>query len=182
MSKAQNLLVFAMGATIGSLATYFITKNYFERRNQEDVESVKSSLKEYYEGKYKEEIEEEYKDQNVKEIAAEIIQQAGYAPTKNVKTVEETEEDDDSITIISPEEFGDYPDFKLVSLTYYADYVLADEKGNKVDVDSTVGEEALGSFGEYEDDSVHVRNMKLRTDYEILLDPRCFSEVHKRRS
>lgn len=181
MSKAQNLLVFAIGATIGSLATYFITKNYYERRNQEDVESVKTSLKEYYEGKYKEEIEEEYKDQNAKEIAAEIIQQAGYAPIKTVKPVEETEEDD-SITIISPDEFGDYPDFKLVSLTYYADYVLADDKGNKVDINSTVGEEALGTFGEYEDDSVHVRNMKLRVDYEILLDPRCFSEVHKRRS
>ncbi len=92
------------------------------------------------------------------------------------------EDDGTHIKVIAPEEFGDYPEFKLISLSYYADGVLADDKGNKIDIEATVSEEALNTFGEYEDDSVHVRNTKLQTDYEILLDPRCFSEVHKRRS
>ncbi len=71
MSKANFMIGVATGAVIGSLVTWIITKKEYERRNQEDVESVKTSLKEYYEGKYKEEIEEEFENKNAKEIASE---------------------------------------------------------------------------------------------------------------
>ena len=40
-----------------------------------------------------------------------------------------------------------------------------------------VGFESLGSFGEYEDDCVHVRNDAQKTDYEILRALRNYSEV-----
>lgn len=47
------------------------------------------------------------------------------------------------------------------------------------DVEEIVGEESLTHFGEYEDDSVFVRNDRLKCDYEILLDQRNYSDVTK---
>ena len=82
--------------------------------------------------------------------------------------------------VISPEEFGEFEEYEKISLTYYADKVLADENDEEVDdVDEIVGEESLNHFGEYEDDSVFVRNDRLKCDYEILLDQRNYSDVAK---
>lgn len=82
--------------------------------------------------------------------------------------------------VISPDEFGEMEDedYDKVSVTYYADGVLADEYDEVVEnVDEIVGEESLTHFGEYEDDSVFVRNDKLKCDYEILLDQRNYSDI-----
>lgn len=84
--------------------------------------------------------------------------------------------------IISPEEFGEFEDYERISLSYYADQVLADEDDEKVeDVDNVIGLESLTHFGEFEDDSVFIRNDRLRCDYEILLDQRTYSDVIKQR-
>ena len=75
--------------------------------------------------------------------------------------------------VIPPEDFGDDPDYKTVSLTYYADKVLTDEDNHVINpgrIDDLIGEDSLTHFGEYEEDSVFVRNEKRKTDYEILLD------------
>lgn len=84
--------------------------------------------------------------------------------------------------VISPDEFGEFEDYERISLSYYADQILADEDDEKVeDVDNVVGLESLAHFGEYEDDSVFVRNDRLKCDYEILLDQRTYSDVIKQR-
>lgn len=78
--------------------------------------------------------------------------------------------------VISPDEFGEIDEYTQVSLTYFADGVLSDEYGAVVDnVEEIVGD-ALNHFGEYEDDSVFVRNDAKRCDYEILQDLRTFEE------
>ena len=41
----------------------------------------------------------------------------------------------------------------------------------------TIGKDSLTHFGEYEDDSVFVRNDRLKADYEILMDQRTYAEV-----
>ena len=80
--------------------------------------------------------------------------------------------------IISPEEFGDFDEYTKLSLTYYSDGVLADENDEIVDdIDETVGADFADHFGEYEDDSVFVRNDRLKCDYEILRDNRSYSDV-----
>ena len=84
--------------------------------------------------------------------------------------------------VITPEEFGDLDDYETISLTYYADQILADDNDVIVDdIEDVVGFDSLNSFGEYEDDSVFVRNDRLKSDYEILLDQRKYSDVIKRR-
>lgn len=79
--------------------------------------------------------------------------------------------------VISPEEFGEMNDYEKISLTYYANGILADENDEVIDdIEETVGD-ALEHFGEYEDDSVFVRNEENMCDYEILFDQRNFSEI-----
>ena len=86
--------------------------------------------------------------------------------------------EDDRPYVISPDEFGELDDYDLISLTYYADEVLADDIDEIVeDVDDVVGLDSLTHFGEYEPDSVFVRNDRLKADYEILLDERTYPEA-----
>lgn len=52
---------------------------------------------------------------------------------------------------------------------------------SKDDIEETIGSDALNHFGEYEDDSVFVRNETLDKEYEILMDTRRFSDVYPTR-
>lgn len=80
--------------------------------------------------------------------------------------------------VIAPEEYGDREDFDTKSWTYYSDFVLVDEEGEiVVDPESIIGD-ALAHFGDYEDDSVYVRNEETECDYEILKHEKTFSEVY----
>ena len=83
--------------------------------------------------------------------------------------------------IISPDKYNEYDDYDQISLIYYIkDGVILDEEGEDVEY----AEKILGldggideHFGEYEDDSVFIRNDYLRCNYEILKDNRHFYEV-----
>lgn len=82
--------------------------------------------------------------------------------------------------VISPFDFGEIDDYDRVSLTYYADNILEDENYDIItekDRDDYIGNKALFTFGEYEDDSVFVRNERLRTDFEILRDYRTYEQA-----
>lgn len=80
--------------------------------------------------------------------------------------------------VIAPEEYGDRENFDTKSWTYYSDFVLVDEEGEiVVDPESIIGD-ALAHFGDYEDDSVYVRNEGTECDYEILKHEKTFSEVY----
>lgn len=80
--------------------------------------------------------------------------------------------------IIAPEEYGEKDDYITKSWTYYSDFVLADEEGEIIsDPESIIGD-ALAHFGEYEDDSVHVRNDTTECDYEIIKHEKTFSEIY----
>lgn len=82
--------------------------------------------------------------------------------------------------IITPEELGEEMNYSLVALIYYADGVLADDFDNVVDDEEHyVGSDYKNHFGEYETNTVHVRNDELMCDYEITQDFRKFSDVIK---
>ena len=80
--------------------------------------------------------------------------------------------------IIEPIEFGELDGYKTFELTYYEDGILEDEDYEIVrNPEEILGPDALGSFGEYEDDSVFVRNERLRADFQILKDYRTYDEA-----
>ncbi len=82
--------------------------------------------------------------------------------------------------IITPEEFSD-SDYNTETLSYWADGVVTDIDNEPLtddQIEDLIGEDSLSHFGEYEDDSVFVRNDRLRTDYEILADTRRYGDVY----
>ena len=84
--------------------------------------------------------------------------------------------------VIPPEEFGQMDDYEAESLMYFeGDDVLTDDWFNVIEnVDGLVGKDFAEHFGEYEDDSVFVRNPMFKKDFEILKDERTFESVKNR--
>lgn len=100
--------------------------------------------------------------------------------------VEEDEDDQveadapehDKPFVISPDDFGMMAGYETSSLLYFKDKVLTDYDCRPVDdADEMIGLESLTHFGEYEADSVFVRNDSLKCDFEILLDERKYSDI-----
>ena len=81
--------------------------------------------------------------------------------------------------VISPDNFGDGEyDYELVSLVYYeGDDTLVKQDEVIHNIDDVIGLDSLMHFGDYEDDVVHVRNDRLKTDYEVFLNGGKWSEV-----
>ena len=81
---------------------------------------------------------------------------------------------DEGPYVIPPYEMGVMDDFEVLEFIYYeGDDVLLTNLGEVLsmeDRERMVGEEALNSFGEYEDEAVYIRNIALKTDFEILYD------------
>lgn len=198
MRTSTKLFIFAAGALVGSLCTWSYTKKYYEKIANDEIESMKEWLARRVE-EQDEKAEEQSSEPaekptspsmkpNLMEYAA-MVKDLGYTdysrrteePEKETKEDEEVD-DMDRPHVIEPEEFGEC-DYEEVSLTYYADGVLTDEQDNPIeDVDSMVGEDYAEHFGEYEDDSVFVRNDRMQTDFEILADQRNYSDLDKNKS
>ena len=182
MSKNNSIIGFIVGAAIGSIVTWTISKNEYEKRIDEEIQSMRRIDKKVdkataSENDICEEQEDEEVDEEALENAKKIIKEQKYGDTKmgqsNVKK-------NCSPHVITPEEFGELYDYEKVSLIYYADGVLTDEDDNIVDdVDGIVGIDSLNMFGQYEEDSVYVRNDERRCDYEILMDERKYHQVKR---
>ena len=64
----------------------------------------------------------------------------------------------------------------------FPDDVLTDSDDVIIDnIEETVGSDSLNHFGEFEEDSVYVRNDKLKCEYEILYIQEKYSDVLKRK-
>lgn len=193
MNKAKGFVMFVLGAAIGSVATWRIAKKKYEQISQMEIDSVKKIFSRRESNANVEIISTESQTAkvdkpedrlNIKEYAAMIEREGytNYSSADNERGKEEQETMDINPFVISPEEFGEFEDYERISLSYYSDQILADEEDEKVeDVDNVVGLESLTHFGEFEDDSVFVRNDRLKCDYEILLDQRTYSDIIKQR-
>lgn len=180
---------FLFGTAVGVAVSWKILKTKYEQIAQEEIDSVKEVFskrnKETAEflndaAKTLSEIKEEI-DEEPSEKSEGIIDYSGMC--RDFGYISENKEKkggdymNDYPYVISPDEFDEIG-YNTVSLTYYADGVLTDECNDPIeDVDETIGEDSLNHFGEYEDDSVFVRNDALRTDYEILRDLRNYYDI-----
>lgn len=178
-SKVACAIAFVTGAAIGVAGTWKIVKTKYERIAQEEIESVREvfSRRRLEEKQINDEPEPEPSTTDESSNPKEYWEQ--YDKLAAQYDVEEKGETmaADKPYIIAPEEFGENGYF-TESLTYYADGILTDFTDNIIEnVDEVVGADAFTHFGEYEDDSVFVRNDKLHTDYEILRDLRNFEDV-----
>lgn len=183
MNKLSYLLAFAAGALIGSAATWYFVKDKYEKLAQEEIDSVKETFKKSYEDQETKHEEEIHKVEN--KYYNSLAQNYNYEKKSRPEAILEEDEEEEEVRkmdepyVIKPYEFGDYIDYEQISLLYFADGVLADEDTLDVidDVEETVGEYFADHFGEYEEDSVYVRNDAKRCEYEILKDERQYKDV-----
>lgn len=191
MNKTKNFMMFVLGVAVGSVVTWWYVEKKYEQIAQDEIDSVKEVFSKR-ETEFTEDTEVQIKADNAKKKPSVIeyaawLRKRGYTNYSDMvdEKPEEVKEEPMSVDkpyVIAPEEFGELDDYETISLTYYADQILADDNDVIVDdIEDVVGFDSLNSFGEYEDDSVFVRNDRLKCDYEILLDQRKYSDVIKRR-
>lgn len=184
-----NVIIFVAGAAVGSAVTYKIVKTKYERILQEEIDDVKATyanreitLKDIADVASKNGIDMDVDITPSEEDRSEyesIIEKANYLGYVTEKLSNDKEEPDMvKPYVISPGEVGEC-DYPVMSLTYYeGDGVLTDSFDKIIrNVDEIVGEDFADHFGEYEDDSVFVRNEEQEVDYEILKDYRSYSEI-----
>ena len=177
-SSIKNLFIFTVGAAIGSAVTWKLIKDKYESLANEEIASAYEHMKHskniplFSDGNSEDsETDSHVTLDKLKEYKAIVDKYAAALVEEEVNDVEKP-------YVIKPEEFGEILEYESISLTYYADGVLADEYDDVIDdVDEIVGEESLTTFGQYEDSAVFVRNDARKTDYEILLDLRNYSDV-----
>lgn len=174
----SKLFIFAAGAAIGSAVTWKLVETKYKRIAQEEIDSVKAAFGTSKPDDVEDAEEETVADQVDIQEYMDTVRDIGYTNYSTITEDVPEKQPETKPYVISPDEFAEMKDYQTVSLAYYADGVLTYENDKIVeDVDSIVGRDSLSHFGEYEDDSVFVRNDDLKTDYEILLDPRKFTDV-----
>jgi len=157
MNKIDAIFSFILGAAAGSVVTWEVVKYKFDLGPYEDI--IEEG------GSENSELTSVEGIKGVKKNAKNIIETQEY--------VAYNKEEDESMNntgpyVITPDEY-DCSDYEPTTLNYYADGVLTDIYDNKIDnIDDMVGLESLDHFGEYEEDTVYVRDDSKKVDYEIL--------------
>lgn len=208
MGKLNTVIAFFTGATVGGAAVWYITKERYAQLAEEEINSVKEAYAHREQKKEKvDEVMQRYRGEgedtdepktpvvtaklaekeSISEYAKRVQNGAPMEYSKTVvppkaETREEpvqSENSGDVPYVISPDEFDELDGYTPISLTYFADGVLADEYGVIVDNMEEIVGDGLNHFGEYEEDAVYVRNDAKRCDYEILKDERKYAEFRK---
>ena len=196
MNKLYVFLAFVAGGVCGVLGTKTYFEDLYRRQYEEDLESVKRVWT------YKKPSSEEESNKNDEPSIdtkprenemyeyAKILQKKGYvnygdAPVDvsemNAPEVYTPPENYKDPYPISPDILGS-DGYDQITLFYTEDKVLLNEDDTKVtDIEDVIGLESLNHFGEYEEDVLYVRNERLRTDYEVLMDPRTYARVLEER-
>lgn len=189
-SLLSNIVIFATGAAIGSVVTWKLIEYKYKKIADEEIASVK----EVYSRKYGTPedrsgdvmVPSQYDNQgDITEYAA-MLNDLGYTGKSDGEGGAEDMDDIEDVDIheiyvISPEDFGDKHGYDTESWSYYADGVVTDEYGEvqtTSDIANHIGRDFYKHYGEYEDDSVHIRNDVYECDYEVLKDLRNYYDVY----
>lgn len=179
--NANSAFIFMAGAAAGASVTWLCLRKYYANIAQEEIDSVKET----YARAEKPVQPDDGDDTKIKKEMLDIIN-THYAQVDNRNNSDYTaysagvdldkESFDPDISsepyVIPLDECGEAPEYSIAELTYFVlDDILVDGFGEIVeDPDILVGKNFKDHFGEYEDDSVFVRNEQLKCDFEILKD------------
>lgn len=168
-------VAFAFGAVVGAAASWLYAKKKYELIAQEEIDSVKEAFAKMPKPDIDPDDEARQKA-DMMEYASKIAD-LGYTDYSAMTANDEQNNTKKKPYVISPDEFGEKEEYTQISLTFFADQILVDDDNVLIEnVEDVVGFDSLTHFGEYEDDSVFVRNDERKCDYEILLDQRTYSD------
>lgn len=186
--NVKMIFAFLAGVGVGVGATYSVVKQHFKEQKDFEIDEVR----EYYRKKYipgyeGPESSVELPDPQIEEKPdimeyAKRLKDTGYHTDYSAAGDAEerpkvTTAPADTPFVISPEEFGEMDGYTQISLTLYSDDVLADDGDFILKNEEEIVGEFRSHFGEYEDDTVFVRNDVRRCDYEIVKDVRRYADI-----
>lgn len=189
-SKLAGVFLFIAGAAVGSAVTWKFVKTKYERIAQEEIDSVKEVFAKNHSIDIQDfEEETEVADNDGSEAdhvdpQDEMMERYDYEAAlrrlKYISTEAVGEGGGEPVIlapyVISPDEYGE-DGYETTMLSYYADGVLEDDYWNIIDnVEDVIGTDFINHFGDYEEDTVFIRNEEHRTDYEVTRDKRTYAE------
>lgn len=198
----NKVLMFALGAAVGSLITWKLLEKKYKDLADEEIESVVERFKnrEKEESNMLRDSEEntvwkDNPDNNVSDVSDEdkkeyddIVKQLEYDYSDD-PDIKITKMDDGSVWmgptpdriepyVINPDEFGDNDDYSTKTWMYYADFTVTDEEGEIVsDAQNHIGD-ALTDLIQSGDNSIYVRNDNNKCDYEIIKSDMRYSDAY----
>lgn len=194
-----NIFMLAVGAVIGSAATWVYSQKKYSQLIQSEIEKTK----EYYSNKESDKPEEpdiqdpeeekqlEEEKKKAFQTSADIINQSGYDmnsysdytrfskpkeehPEIVQKNLETFGSDENFPVVIAPESYGEIEDYATHEYTYFKDGVVVDDDGDVIDPDkvrSMLGIDFASHIGDFEADAVHIQNDLMKAYFEILAEP-----------
>lgn len=161
------------GAVVGGIAGYFFGRASVRSQAEKDIQEAKEYYKEVYEKECKKE----------EELPVGEAEQKAYRETVKASYIsdgdEEVEDEEGPVEmsevpyIIDPDAYitGGNKGFGQYVLHYYAgNGVLVNEKDETIDIESNIGNDFVNHFGEFESNTVFVRNEAQLADYEVLYE------------
>lgn len=199
----HKALYFAFGVAVGAGASWYFWKEYHRKRADEEIQSVKeafASKKAEERKSEKKEVQmavdltedsvayEKERQSKLQDYRA-MVRESGYRSRTSPKDLLEDDPNEpppgDNVTkpyVIRPEEFDTLDNYDAVCYTYYADGVLVDEDEDPLEIPeiaTAIGLDFASHFGDYDEDSVHIRNDLRHIDYEIVRDLRKYGDFHE---
>lgn len=181
MNTKSLITALTVGVAVGAIVYFYAEKKY-SKIAQDEIDSVKKAFS------YRNDDILTEDDASNNEVASIDTKADKKEYSEKIKTFGYNIHSDkfdkkETPYIISPNEFAELDDYETISLYYYGDGILANGDDEPVEnADEIVGLDFFSHFGEYEDDSVYVRNDALKCDFEILFDHHRFSEVKNKNS
>ena len=199
----HKALYFAFGVAVGAGASWYFWKEYHRKRANEEIQSVKEAFasKKAEEGKSEKKEVQMTVDLTADSVAYEkerksklqdyraMVRESGYRSRTSPKDLLEDDPNEpppgDNVTkpyVIRPEEFDTLDNYDAVCYTYYADGVLVDEDEDPLEIPeiaTAIGLDFASHFGDYDEDSIHIRNDLRHIDYEIVRDLRKYGDLHE---
>lgn len=197
MSKFKTFLTFVVGAAIGSATTYFLLRKKYESDVETEVREVREAYKKVIsnevspdgDAKNEEPIEvissknTNYERSSLDQDRHEKAQASINKPIPTDYTTYYKPEDIDIQEppemvkvleykppyVISPNDFGEIPSYTEMYLVLHPNGAITDSStGEEVeDIEDLIGNNWEGRIGEYEVNTVRIRNERLSMDVEI---------------
>lgn len=202
------VISFLVGAAVGVASTYKIAEKKYRDIADSEIESVKEQFKDRKPLVVNETEQDNHQvlDKKVAVVSNGVslkpdiasfrstIAKNDYNTVSNQTSVPTkhgyVEEEDDmpeealpsDIYTIDPEEFNVLEDYGCATYYYTADDQIVDDTYEPLDDEDIrllFGGDVGGRFGEYEEDSVHIRNELKKMDYEILQSQKTLDEIRE---
>lgn len=171
----KEVVIFAAGFVAGGLVVNKLVEKKYEDISNQEIESVKAVYHKKLEEAEKP--QEEAPDNNdIPDEAAETEQtRKGTSAMRTYSDIIKSSNYSSPVTnepdlpyVITPEAYMEPNGYDKLACNYYNNDVLTDENDEPVEIEEIMGSrDMLDRMGEYETDTLYIRNDKTEADYEI---------------